>query len=96
MTFYVGQKVVCVDAGNVPAWWYRGEIRPRKNTIYTIREFDGPSAIRLVEITNRLRCYREGVGELSFYLRRFRPITEWKTDISIFNRMLNPKSVEIA
>lgn len=93
--FYVGQKVVCiVDA---TAWRHgRGEIKPQKGSIYTVRtimpsfRFRGEATIMLVEIVNKPREYAEGFVECSFRAIRFRPVVERKTDISIFQKLLDP------
>ena len=104
--FSVGQKVVCIDdkasgqympAGFPPAKCdnMHGLKRGR---VYTIREtaniFGLPSC-RLVEI---VREYEPVVGgEMYFSQRRFRPIVETKTDISVFKEMLAPsKTSEVA
>jgi len=75
--FRVGQKVVCVDATCYEHFL-------RKDAIYTVRsiacQFDD-IWIRLCEVLPT-----EEMG--GFSKRRFRPIVERKTDISIFKSML--------
>lgn len=95
MSFHVGQKVVCVDddfsnCGRLPL------NLPRKGGIYTLRDpfsADGWTWWRLVEVVNAPANPlngQYGVQEPGFVPRRFRPIVERKTDISIFTAMLTP------
>ena len=89
MTFRVGQKVVCVDA-EPRAIWYRDV--PKKGAIYTVAGTVVTPAIAerneygllLKEITNCLHYHG------AYDPKRFRPIVERKTDISIFTEMLTP------
>jgi hypothetical protein len=81
MTFRVGQKVVCVDAGS----W-----RHLKNgTVYTVLATwaidDGDPGFLTVDSQRGGGQYRR---------RRFRPIVERKTDISIFTEMLTKTRVD--
>ena len=96
--FRVGQKVVCVDDDfinkNLCA-----EIPPNLpclNTVYTVREIIndwGREFLRLCEITNAVAA---GIGvEPAFSIKRFRPVVERKTDISIFTAMLNPSKQKV-
>lgn len=90
MAFYVGQKVVCVEGGKA------NEPPPRAVTgaIYTISEVFrlGPyTMLQFVEMR-----YGGEFGWLpGFAAEYFRPITERKTDISIFKAMLNPSKQEV-
>lgn len=94
MTFYVGQKVVCVDDRkrfdrfNDPR-----EITPVKGTVYTVREIVPSNqfsfGVLLLEIVNEPIQYLEGYGEMYFNPRRFRPAVSPKTDISIFEKILD-------
>jgi hypothetical protein len=92
MAFYVGQKVVCVD--DITCWGPPSEMDGlTKGRVYTIREFArhqtaGEFGVRLVEIVRPLRW--DDIIEQPFILRRFRPVVERKTDISIFTEMLDP------
>ena len=101
--FVVGQKVVCVDK----CWKnksnsYPDEIFPTQNQIYTIRTIelveDGPHinvvVVRLIEIVNKTREYVGGRLEPRFYHWHFKPLQETKTDISVFNKLLNPAPKE--
>lgn len=96
MAFYVGQKVEFAYDG--PSFSGRRATRLKKGQIYTVAGYTGvggvsydgevlPSGLLLVEITPRSRG--------GFDPKRFRPITERKTDISIFKAMLNPSKTEV-
>lgn len=78
MTFRVGQKVVCVDA--MPCTTTLVE-----NAIYTVDRIY-PLGIVVVEIP--------APGNNGFFFRRFRPVVERKTDISIFTEMLTKTGVD--
>lgn len=105
MTFYVGQKVVCVDDDwrmflpfwmRVKAAFRRRDTDPRRGGIYHVREVlmkDDQPWLRLAEIRNRAEL---GFVEPMYMGRCFRPVVERKTDISIFTAMLTPakKAVE--
>lgn len=96
MAFRVGQKVVCVSVGqNVPG---RNTVAKylKQGAIYTIRELcdfpyepdrDLGPGVRLEEV------YRSPIDgeweDYPFSIYRFRPLTEKKTDISVFTAMLN-------
>jgi hypothetical protein len=92
MAFYVGQKVVCVNAG----WLLSENLNPvsaemsltegRVYTVVKIRRERGVAGVRLAE-ADAAPCW-------GFLAERFRPVVERKTDISIFKAMLNPKTVE--
>ena len=94
--FRVGQKVVCINATDWkhPTYSDKKEIFPKVDEIYTIREIftdDGDEfgcfTITLEEIRNKKRYCGY---EITFYVWRFRPLVESKTDISIFQEMLKP------
>ena len=78
--FRVGQNVVCVDDGN-------SHVKPsrrsplRKGEIYKISD--------IFEFDGLLHLQVRGFNPY-FSQKRFRPIVERKTDISIFTEMLNP------
>jgi hypothetical protein len=95
MNFYVGQKVVCIDAQHpqtLSGWWrelwhpYEHAVEGR---IYTISNLysNGDGMIELVE----LPAPETDVWCAGFYAGGFRPVVERKTDISIFTKMLTPK-----
>lgn len=99
--FRVGQKVVAVGNGmkrkpgdaahNIPL-----------GTVCTIREIDtrclaahGMATVRLVEYVNRVEQTCMGPWETGYRPDCFRPIVERKTDISVFKKMLTPKTENI-
>jgi hypothetical protein len=91
MNFRIGQKVVCIEEPQWPAFSYSDfpyTEFPRMGGMYTIRWIgpgkDETPCVLLREITNPDR----GSGEPTFYARRFRPAVERRTDISIFTKML--------
>lgn len=95
MNFHVGQKVVCIDAGQTNRIGFQ---ELEKGRVYTVRwvgvdENMNPLRpelnvtlirIRLVEVA-RLSAPDMDVPFSSY---RFRPVIERKTDISIFTEML--------
>lgn len=89
MSYYIGQRVICInDTPND----YEPVIYPKKGRTYTIRAFNPPGrSIHLEEIVNKPRDYSSGFHECYFYLWRFRPVHERKTDISIFTAMLKTR-----
>lgn len=98
MGFHVGQRVVCVVDWEEPA--YPDEIFPKLGVLYTVRSVDlndDVQYLRLHEIVNLPHFYEEGgFGEPNFEESGFLPITERKTDISVFTAMLigAPKEME--
>jgi hypothetical protein len=96
MAFRVGQKVVCVDDdfADLEAYTDSDDLitlaAPSKGTVYTIRSFKDDDAVRLVELLNPICQGFTGLEEPSFYLFRFRPVTEHKTDISMLTALLVP------
>lgn len=100
MTFYVGQKVVCVDDSVHPEWNVNPDFRYcgdldglKRGLIYTIRrvgydKIDGDPVIWLQEI---IRTEWPLAGESGFHQLRFRPLTETEkqTDISVFREILD-------
>lgn len=94
MTFRVGQKVVCVDDDFYDPGLCEPLHLPCKGSVYTLRDpfsADGWTWWRLVEITNSPVNVKYGMIEPCFSPRHFRPVTETKTDISIFTKMLTPR-----
>lgn len=91
----IGMKVVLID-DNWPDY-VNDEIMPVLGTVYTIREIIDHRAnpIRLVEIQNPIRTYRDGTGEVGFRASRFRPVVERKTDIAIFKVMLTKTRISV-
>lgn len=101
--FHVGQKVVCVD-GEFNGYFHDVSILPVEGCVYTIRSIELMTAltgeqspiIRLVEVVNAIMPWEIGDAEIGFVPRRFRPVVERKTDISIFTAMLNKTPEQVA
>ena len=104
--FFMGQLVVCADDrfpgenGVFDATFReRCPNLPVRGRIYTVRGFVVPYAgypgipgMLLEEIINPPCPYYEGTFEPSFFPSHFRPVTEHKTDISVFTDALrSPK-----
>lgn len=88
MTFHIGQKVVCVD--NV------GNHYLCMDEVYVVAGFGltplGNNGIFIEGAAQR--SHNDEAGRPSpFYMRRFRPAVECKTDISIFTEMLTKTGV---
>lgn len=102
MTFRVGQKVVCVN-GVFDRTWDVVPNRPVAKQVYTVRALavctfgihvDTP-CILLHEVRNSIDLWEiGGAFESPFWIGRFRPVVERKTDISIFTKMLTPHGVD--
>lgn len=97
--FVVGQKVVCVvdewsKAGMMVLLAHGPHQFPKKGCIYTIRNIDvfpgGYIYLHFVEIVNPVISFDHGDWEQGWDHRRFRPLIERKTDISVFKAMLTP------
>ncbi len=103
MTFRVGQKVVCVvDQGEWNTKLVATKITlPVKNGIYTIREIyqgvtkTGECYVTLNEIVNPKVWHIFGKEEHRFFSEAFRPIVENKTDISVFEKLLDTNNHKI-
>lgn len=93
MSFYVGQRVVCVDDNWTNFdWCQHTPNKPTKGAVYTIRKLYYPPeglACLLQEIVNPMRQWSLAFGEGGFMCRRFRHVVEKKTDISIFTEILD-------
>lgn len=97
MTFYVGQKVVCVDDDDHPEWNpgldLKSDLPVRawisRGTVYQIRKIIADE-VWLEGINRKGRHNGHNWADGGFFSRRFRPLTERKTDISVFKKMLNP------
>jgi hypothetical protein len=70
---------------------------PKKNHVYTIRGFEPgvedpkETFIFLEEVVNPEKIWGKFIyKEASFNIVYFRPLEEKKTDISVFQKMLNP------
>ena len=85
--FRVGQKVVCVDVRPSPMG--RVPIELTLNAVYTSSyitppNFVGELGLGLVEV----KAVGDDFHNPEFGARRFRPVVDRPTDISIFTRML--------
>ena len=102
-SFRIGQKVVCVDDEwdknhrlvlSIPGMRF-----PKRGHIYTVREFfvdpTGGVSLRLVELVNVVVQYAEGTFEPGWGCRRFRPVVDRKTDISIFTDLLKTSKQKV-
>lgn len=94
--FEVGQKVVCVEAEASCKYMPPGIISNRdldelaEGAVYTIRKIGvvyGDLCVWLDEITRPEHVFWG--GEAPYDARRFRPVVERKTDISVFTAMLH-------
>lgn len=102
MTFHVGQKVVCVNAGLLPGQppyteWDEGEALV-EGKIYTVRRCfveDGRLILWLDEVARSRRARLAWGNNVGYGACRFRPLIELKTDISIFKRILERPDMEI-
>ena len=96
MTFFRGQKVVCVDSRNRPGKTWRN-CGPVEGHIYTITGFvthpDFMQCVTLAEIKRHPKCMNNGY--CGYSVHRFRPVCDRPTDISQFIAMLNDKRVEV-
>ena len=96
MTFFRGQKVVCVDGSCEPGKTWRGR-PPVEGNIYTVAGFvtnrDGKECVTLVELKRHPKAIRR--GHPGYDIHRFRPICDRPTNISMFTEMLKDKHVEV-
>lgn len=83
LDWYVGMKVVCVDAE------HGGRPLLRKGRIYTIRHLE-PEFVGLQEPST---WSDEAGAEAGWFYSRFRPVQRRKTDISVFTAMLSKPKV---
>jgi hypothetical protein len=89
MAFYVGQKVVCINAG--PSRFTGEATNARKGVVYTVAwvgSWRSHPVLLLDEID-------PAHGHDGFDAARFRPVVERKTDIGIFTAMLNPSDERV-
>lgn len=105
MTFFIGQKVVCIAKGTweLTKKKHPGVIVPVRGNIYTVREtyrdpFFGIEGIRLREVVNSSVTFFNGTPyyiELGWLPQEFKPLEERETDISIFKKLLKPSKVTV-
>lgn len=95
MAFRVGQKVVCVDDSPAKNGVYSGPLI--MGAIYTVKwAGKRPSDHMPVLILEEIRGAFHWSGcEYAYRQRRFRPVAERSTDISIFTAMLNPSKEHV-
>ena len=102
MTFFVGQKVVCIAEPDPERAAFSNSVWTKKGSIYTIRSIITGLAkpitlqrwtmLLFAEIDN---SHNDWHGmEPGFESIWFRPIVSRKTDISIFTKMLTPNGVD--
>ena len=92
--WFLGQRVVCVDAARRRGAGYGWEIMPAQGVVYTIRAImafrSGRVGFLLDEISNCHAWYDStGLSEMNFASNRFRPVVEPRADISVFERTLD-------
>jgi hypothetical protein len=80
--FRVGQKVVCVDDS--------GSVALKRGDIYVVTSLVSRYCLPSIGID----VCEPRTGSNIWFARRFRPIVERKTDISIFTKMLTPEGVD--
>lgn len=88
--FDIGQKVICINATcfKDDLKWHGPPLI--LNKIYTVRDYvpdhfdEGDICIRLVELVRD-----KGYDEYGFRIQRFKSLEMKKTDISIFENILN-------
>ena len=108
MAFFIGQKVACIGepwmADTRPWADWRSYVThfPKIGHVYTIRaiypgseQYKSPPGLRLHELINPKTQYMDGSDEAAFLCEAFRPLTERKTDISIFTKMLTDKHLVV-
>ncbi len=78
--FVPGQRVVCVDSR---PW----EPRLKNGSIYTISKIYTADGLKFVDLVE--------TKENGWFLRRFKPLEENKTDISVFKKLLNPANNKV-
>ena len=96
--FKVGHKVVCIydDWGPAPLGGGQVQHWPKKDDVYTVCAItvngNGKVFIRLREVVNP---ETDKHHEAEFWAECFRPVVERKTDISVFRKLLEPKTEEV-
>ena len=94
MTFYPGQKVVCINKdGWMDLTTGLPENGPVYGQVYTVDRVllsaFGYDCVSLMEFQQLMVN-----GPPKYPARAFRPVVERKTDISIFEKMLKPDQVQ--
>lgn len=99
MSFYIGQKVVCIN--NTPMFPGENLNGLRKNAVYTIRwhgfislgYFPSEYKVRVEELYRKKRS-NSIMEDLPYLAHRFKPLREKPTSIEVFERLLHPKEKE--
>src|SRR5690349_16331156 len=100
--FYVGQKVVCVDASvegyghgrlDHPHRLHEGEIYVVRKVGFSPQFGEDDILVLWLEGVTRINMFEQDVG---YAAARFRHLVERKTDISIFTDMLKPKTERVS
>lgn len=107
MTFHIGQKVVCVNAGSIPGLpiplfgWDDWEA-PIEGEIYTIKAIrnirdqyiqEMVTVFDLFELRRSPLAIAEWGEDCGYDSSRFCPLIERKTSIAIFQSLLTPAKV---
>lgn len=95
MSFYPGQKIVCInDDWADPRLFWIPPITPKKGSVYRFRDYlptscacCGGKYLQVEEIPVRFDPPGANVGWRATF---FRPLEERSTDISIFKKLLVP------
>lgn len=96
----VGDRVVCVNAGNIgpgasDGVWLPGEAL-EEGRVYTIRRvyiFEGDTNVWLNEVARSTLARLEHGPDVGYGAERFRKVEPRKTSISVFTRfLLNPNA----
>lgn len=96
--YRIGQEVECInDETSAGCIWDHETTPPVKGHIYVIRSLgratDGHSGLRLNGLMLSGSSKSHGkFHDLPFRADRFRPLVVQKTDISIFQKLLNPNN----
>jgi hypothetical protein len=98
--FHVGQKVVCIYAGNIPGnphatGRFEASEALVEGNVYTVRKYyhnEWGAQVWLDEVARSAMSQKRWGVNVGYNADRFRPVIEKKTDISIFARILDDVS----
>ena len=97
--FRIGQKVVCVDDAPEEGRAWKGGESPTEGSVYTIRSIHFDNGVQILGFEEIERSdYSKQFWKdqnLGYLARRFRPVVERKTDISIFRALLTPSKEKV-
>lgn len=92
--FYVGQKVVCIDDSKPSQYLINGpNLLLIRNKIYLVEAVQSFPTWSRYKGDIALGINKDDDGLDFWHSKRFRPIEETKTNISIFTKMLIPNKV---